>query len=325
MPTSTSSSISERNDRTDLVLGVDGGGTKTLAWLAARDVRAAVPLGCGLSGPSNPQAVGLATAQKNILEAIQRAFAAADLPPVPVAAACLALAGVGREPIRRAVLDWAIGSALAHAVRVVHDAQAVLAAGTRSDAGIAVICGTGSFAYGESKDGNQARSGGWGYLFGDEGSGYQVGCAGLRAVSQAADRRGGATSLTGLILDRLHVAEPAQLIPAIYGAPSARNAIAALAPLVFQAGAGGDRVAQQICSDAATELAGLVQSIARQLRFAHGQFDLALTGGVFRHQAAWSESITRMLDDQHCAPRATEIVAEPVAGAVVLAQLACRP
>ncbi len=307
-------------DHAGFVIGVDGGGTKTLAWLASCNDSEAVPVGRGISGPSNPQAVGLETAQQNILTAIQRAFADAELPPVPLAAACLALAGVGREPIRREMLDWAEGVAMARHVRVVHDAQAVLAAGTRDGTGIAVICGTGSFAYGEGPSGTHARCGGWGYLFGDEGSGFQIGCAALRAIARAADGRGRSTSLTNLMLRHLQLTEPAQLIPAIYSASSARCAIAALTPVVFQAAADGDSVAEEIRADGAEEVSQLIRGITRQLEFAHGQYDLALTGGVFGHQPAWGELIVRILEQQRCAPRATHIVSDPVAGAVVLAR-----
>jgi N-acetylglucosamine kinase-like BadF-type ATPase len=190
-----------------LVIGIDGGGTKTLAWLAEREPHAAAqPIGVGLAGPSNPQAVGLDLAGANILQAIRQSFAAAGCEAGPVAAVCLALAGVGREPIRRQMMTWCCHQELAGDVLVTNDAMAVLAAGTPSGWGAALIDGTGSFAFGMTADGSCQRTGGWGYLFGDEGSGYAIGLAALRAVTQAVDGRGPSTILTDRVLEHLSVA-----------------------------------------------------------------------------------------------------------------------
>ncbi len=133
------------------VLGVDGGGTKTEAWLANCGV-GLLParLGVGTGGPSNPHAVGLEAAQQNILATVQAAFSVAQVKPHPVAAACLALAGVGRESIREAMQAWSQSVGFAERVQVVHDAQAVLHAGADTGCGVALISGTGSFAYGET-------------------------------------------------------------------------------------------------------------------------------------------------------------------------------
>ena len=321
MPTiSDPASGADSVDRAQLVLGIDGGGTKTVAWLASCTNSARpTTIGRGQAGPSNPQAVGTTAAQRNIQTAVEQAFADAQYPPTRVATACLALAGAGRENVRQEMLRWAEELSLAKHVQVVHDGQAVLAIGTDDGTGVAVICGTGSFAYGESVSGTNARSGGWGYLFGDEGSGYAIGCAALRAVARAADCRGPATMLTPALLALLQVSEPAQLIPAIYGVSSTRSTIASLTPCVFQAAQNGDGVAAQICQDAATELAQLVQSVAHRLDLLQGHYDLALAGGVLAQHPTWAESMVGSLGTLYCSPRSFNIVQHPVAGAVVLA------
>ena len=302
------------------ILGLDGGGTKTVAWLAQGDgATSYTTLGAGASGPSNPQAVGEETAQRNILRAIQAAFAAAQLQRVPVAAACLALAGVGREPIRQRILDWSQHMSLARQIRVVHDAQAVLCAGTSAGHGVALICGTGSFAYGESAAGEWARSGGWGYLFGDEGSGFHLGCAALRAVVREADHRGPATILTPLVQQQLRVRQPSELIPAIYGAATMREDVAGLAASVFQAAEQADVVARGICDEAAQELCQLVESILGQLQFSADCYELALAGGVLANQPAFCGKIVTSLQQRGSVPLSHCVVQEPVAGAVRLA------
>ena len=173
-----------------LILGIDSGGSKTVAWLGqSRAACEPLVLGCGAAGPANPQSVGFGEALKSLTEAVTAAFAAADLPVQSVASAVLAAAGSDREENRRVFSDWAKETSLAVRFQVVHDAWPVLAAGTPDGSGIALISGTGSLAFGRAADGRTARAGGWGFLFGDEASGYALAVAGLRAAAQAADGR----------------------------------------------------------------------------------------------------------------------------------------
>ena len=129
-----------------LILGIDSGGSKTIAWLA-RWGEAAEPevLGRGTAGPANPLSVGFAEAGKNLGAAVTSAFAAAGIPRQTVASAVLAAAGSDREENRRGLLLWGEETSLAARFQVVHDAWPVLAAGTPHGWGIAVISGTGSW------------------------------------------------------------------------------------------------------------------------------------------------------------------------------------
>src|SRR5687767_2460801 len=105
-----------------LVIGVDGGGTKTVAWLAPLDdSENKVTLGRGHAGPGNPRAAGFETAQANIAAAISAAFADAKLPPAQVAAACFGLAGAGRTPEQDSITAWALQQNIARQVRVCGD------------------------------------------------------------------------------------------------------------------------------------------------------------------------------------------------------------
>src|SRR5262249_22672332 len=161
---------------------------------------------------------------------------AADLLPVPVASACLGLAGAGRPEDRRCVLDWAQRRGLAHRALVTTDAVLLLAAGTPEGCGLAVVAGTGSIAWGRdaaraaarAAAGREARAGGWGPLLGDEGSGYALALAALRAVTLACDGRGPATALTAQLLAAMQLSSPAALVAALHGGAWDRPALAAL-------------------------------------------------------------------------------------------------
>src|SRR5947209_19543433 len=124
-------------------------------------------------------------------------------PRSTVAAACLGLAGIDRQEGLDVIHGWAARTALGGSVSVANDAALLLAAGTPEGWGLAVVAGTGSIAWGRDRAGREDRAGGWGYLLGDEGSGYAVAVAALRAVALAAGRTGPPTELADLLVKRL--------------------------------------------------------------------------------------------------------------------------
>ncbi len=259
----------------NLVIGVDGGGTRTRAQLA--DTRGHV-LGNGEAGGSNPQAHGFTAAQNEILVAIQRAFESAHLETQMVAAACFGISGSDRAEERAQFVTW--GEArVAKRVGVVNDAEIILAAGSSDNWGIAVIAGTGSIAWGKARDGRIARAGGWGYRIGDEGSGYDLGRNALRACAQAADGRGAPTRLLDAILAEWNLREPKDLIARVYRSDLKPGDLARLAPIVIHVASQGDEIAQKILDDAGDALAAAVSAVARQLEL-RDDIPLAMTGGV---------------------------------------------
>src|SRR5690606_38675687 len=110
-----------------------------------------------------------------------------------------------------------------------------------------------------------ARTGGWGYVLGDEGSGYALAVEGLRAAVRSADGRGPRTVLLERLLAALKLSTPSEFIPAIYQPPMSRTSMASLAPVVLQSALEGDQVAGQIVKTAADELALMVGALARKL------------------------------------------------------------
>ncbi|WP_417851926.1 N-acetylglucosamine kinase [Thalassoglobus sp.] len=299
----------------ELVIGVDAGGTKTTAWLADSEFqRTRQPIGKGHAGPGNPRAVGFDAACQQIQTAIEDAFLDAQLPKKSVFTLCLCAAGAGRVEEQVRLEAWANGLDLATNVIVTDDAQPILAAASPERIGIALISGTGSFAWGRNADGDIARSGGWGYLFGDEGSGYQIALAGLQAATKAADDRGPRTRLLSAFLDHFQIAEASELIGKIYGDKLSREVIAGLSSIVFSLS--DDEVAHSIIDEAANELATMVESLAAKLGLNLCAAQLALAGGVFVHQPAFVEKLQRRLA---LSEQFMTIVKEPVAGAVAIA------
>jgi N-acetylmuramic acid 6-phosphate etherase len=310
-----------------LFLGIDGGGSHTVALVARAHAEATgserwTVLGRGQAGPSNLHAVGKARALAALDQAVAGAFAAAGLARRPVAAICLGMAGVDRPDEKAEILEWARQSNLAGQVITTNDAALLLAAGTPHGWGIAIVAGTGSIAFGKSPDGRTARAGGWGYLLGDEGSGYLLVMHALQAVVRAADGRSPPTVLTERLLTRFGLQRPSELIPTVYRGAWDRARLAALAPLVLEA-ATTDTVAQAIVQRGAAELADMTAAVARGLGL--DRIALALTGGLLLESESYRAKLIDALHalDVHADPVA--LVHEPAEGALRMAIEAVRP
>jgi N-acetylglucosamine kinase-like BadF-type ATPase len=285
-------------------------------------------LGRGASGPGNPRAVGFNAALANIDASIDLAFADANLTRGPVVAACLALAGAGRKDEQERVAVWAAERAIAKKVLVSGDAEPVLAAASPDSVGIALIAGTGSLAWGRNAAGVTARCGGWGYLLGDEGSGYAIALAGLRAAVRAADGRGPETDLLSRYLCELDLDRPEDIVGAVYAPEMTRQRLAALASVVFEL-APSDAAAELIVASAANELSDLVTTLVRRLWTFSDRYTMALSGGVLLNEPTYRERVVvavkaNLLTAKLPAPAACVTIDEPVGGSVELARRAVQ-
>lgn len=299
----------------ELVLGIDGGGTRTRAQLADFD---AASLATGEAGTSNPLVHGIAAAQHELELAITRAFENAGVPRQRVAALVMGLGGAGRTQEQLELKEWT-RTLFAGRVAVKNDGEIALAAGTRENWGVALIAGTGSFAWGRSWAGEVARAGGWGYMIGDEGSGYDLARQALRAATQYADGRGSATHLLEGILKFWDLRTPQDLITQVYRSGLTHKDIAHLAPIVIEAAKRGDKVALELVNQAVAALAAAVAAVSTALKFDRNEFPLALTGGLALGSPLLQDHLQTALQMKNCHPSAIALVSQPVIGAVRLA------
>lgn len=307
-----------RPEAADLVVGVDGGGSRCTAVLArATSGGGLVELGRGHGGAANVLSSGPEAAGASVLAALDEAFARAGIPRRRAAAACLGLAGVGRPAERGQAEAWAADTAVAERVVVVTDAELVLAG--EPPWGVALIAGTGSLAIGRAPSGATARSGGWGPLLGDEGSGYAVAVSALRAVARMADGRGPPTDLEGRVTRRFGAADAAGLVTILGRAGSPRREIAAAAADVVAAADAGDAVAAAILATAGEELASQVAVVARRLGLPAGGYPLRIAGGLAVHAPGLRAKIVSALEAAGCPPGEVTLVADPALAAARLA------
>jgi N-acetylglucosamine kinase-like BadF-type ATPase len=303
-----------------LIVGVDGGGTKTAARVAAvrPDGRIEV-LGDGYGGPSNVRAVGSVHAKTNLDVAIDAAHEAAGTRDAVVEYAVLALAGSALADVQSDIHDWAGRRALAARVDIVHDAEPVLAIGAVHGAGVALIVGTGSVAIATDGDGGRAVIGGWGHWFGDQGSGFDIGRRALAAIAEAVDGIAAQTALVKDITERLQVDHPREIARRLSTSVDLRQEIAALASIVIEAAHDGDEIARRIVRDAAGATAALVRAAIGRLKLPD-EAPLALAGGVVCSGEFFRAELLGRLESMGIRPQPVTIVTRPVEGSLTMAR-----
>jgi glucosamine kinase len=301
-------------------LGVDGGGSKTLAIVVDAQGQ---ERGRGQAGSSNYAAVGVHQAVAHLRAAAEEAAQAAGY-TLPLKAAWLGLAGVDRPEDVVLLLPYV--QPLAEHIHLTNDAELVLS-GLERSVGVALIAGTGSIALGRDAEGTTTRAGGWGHILGDEGSGYEIGRLALQAAARAADGRGQPTLLLNLIMNHWSLPKAEDMIAQVYKDED-KAQIARLSSLVFIAAHAGDEAARQIVQHAAQELALAALTVGRALNFPDERMPLALGGGLLVHEAVFRMQVLRRIRHR-LTPRPVVTVDQPALSgaraAIALAQADERP
>lgn len=302
-------------------LGIDGGGTRTAAWLADGEGKF---LARAESGPSNPHKVGLGAAQREILKAFRTCLREAGFPvaaaravrPPVLRAVCAGVSGIDRRALHRPLLAWMRRHLPARHYLLTSDAAIALAAAVRDAPGIIVIAGTGSIAFARDDQGKLLRAGGWGIPFDDYGSGYDLGRKAVAAALQAFDGRGPHTTLMERICRHLELGD----ITEIVSQQLEPQQVAALFPLVIESARAGDLVSSHLCTEAARDLADLAAALLKRAGWGHDPIPIVTTGGVFQSSILIRHAFVRHLRRLAPEARVEMLMRPPVEGAVWLAR-----
>jgi len=260
-------------------LGVDGGQSSTTALIG--DAHGKV-IGWATAGPCNHVATSEARAKflrvmrECIGEAASRAGLAADGGRWRFSAACLGMSG-GTED-KSALLGELIDSE--HLV-ITDDAAIALEGATDGAAGVVVIAGTGSIAFGRNTRGETARAGGWGYVFGDEGGAFDIVRQALRAVLREHEGWGAHTVLTPALLEAAGASDANEMLHLFYKPEWPRSRVASLASIVNRIAEEGDPLATGVLHNSAQQLALLAGSVRTQLFPDNAYAIVSWVGGVF--------------------------------------------
>ena len=243
-----------------IVIGIDGGGSKTRAMVA--DEHGGM-VG-DVVGPASAVRPGRVEESAAVIaDVVRDALASCEMTHVVPRVLCVGVAGVGRETERQELWQALASRELADEIVIHSDFSVALDDAFADGPGVLLISGTGSIAYGRGPTGTTARCGGWGPVFGDEGSGAWIGRKALSVVAAASDGREPETALTGAILTAAQVNELPELIA--WAASATPSTLASLAPVVMSVADAGDLRANAIVSLAVEELSLHVRALARQL------------------------------------------------------------
>lgn len=296
-----------------LFLGVDGGQSTTTALIGDESGRV---LGAGTGGPCNH--VGAAEGRRKLATAVGECVAQAcaqaglDAAGVRFAAACFGMSG-GPED-KQAILEEILP---AERLLVSNDAVIAQAGAQAGGPGIITIAGTGSIAYGRDAEGKWARAGGWGYVFGDEGGGFDITRRALRAALRFEEGWGPETALRQVLLDATGAACANDVLHLFYTQEWPRPRVATLAKLVDRAAEAGDTAAVAVMHEAARQIAALAGSVRQRLWQPGETVEVAYIGGVFRSRILLERF--RALVEEAQGTRCGPPVYGPAAGALLVA------
>lgn len=257
-------------------LGVDGGQSSTTALIGDETGRV---LGFGRGGPCNHVPPGEARAKftSAVGGCVAQAREAAGLPAdVEFETACYGFSGGPSDKDALVAEMFRAGKRL-----VTHDAYIALCGAHAGAPGVITIAGTGSISFGRGVDGRLLRAGGWGYVFGDEGGGFDLTRQALRAALRYDEGWGPATLLRDALVKATGARDANDLMHRFYGGIFTRPQMAAFSRLVDKAALAGDVVADGILNEAAQQLAGITLAVRKRILAPEECAPVAYIGGVF--------------------------------------------
>jgi len=288
-----------------LFLGVDGGQSSTTAVVGDESGKV---VGVGRGGPCNH--VGKAEGREKFLRAVGGCLRAAGFDGVEFEAACLGFSGgaADKDAYVRELIK-------ARRYVVTHDASIALTGATAGEPGVIAIAGTGSIAFGRNQEGKTARAGGWGYVFGDEGGGFDIVRQALRAALREEEGWGPKTALRDALVSSAGATSVNDLLHRFYTDEFPRGRIAAFAKLVDRIARDGDAVAREILLAGAQQLATLASAVRAQIFDANAPCCISYLGGVFRSEILLGRY--RILMELEEANRVAEPRFGPAGGALI--------
>jgi len=277
--------------------GVDGGGTKT--EFVCIDAAGTV-IARAVAGTTYHLEIGMDEAVSRLGQGIAAICGQLDIQPAALDFVFFGLPAYGEDSVIDPQLHAACGRLLGHERYACgNDMVCGWAGSLGGEDGINIVAGTGSIGYGEYQ-GRAARIGGWGEMFGDEGSAYWIAIQGLALFSRMSDGRAARGPLYDRVREALGLGNDLDLCRRVMGPDGMRRGeIAGLASLVSRAAADGDGAAHAVLVAAAQELAALAIGLRATLGFpADASVPLSWSGGVLQHEPRVRDALVRILAEK---------------------------
>lgn len=271
-------------------IGIDGGGTKTRCVIG--DAEGNI-IGYKVSTSGNISSIPLMQLHDMLQDMIETILLQTKISLRDVHKVFICLAGADRSAEKDKIHQSFLGSALFDKIMIQSDAHAALAAGTWGNSGTLLIAGTGSIVFGR-KDDDYFRVGGWGYLLGDEGSGFHLGKLAVQSILESHDAKLPLRPFQIEILARFHILHPPDIISKIYSKKAPVPIIASICSNVLLAFEIGDELAGEMVHLAQRELIRLIRLAQPQMEI---RKPLVLHGGLFNNNAFY-DSFCKQLKQQ---------------------------
>lgn len=296
-------------------VGIDGGGTKSRLMAADRDGNLYGPW---FGGSTNISSNRREEVRENIRQLYRQFLTAQDAEPDSVDALCIGSAGIDVPENVARLSEILVEAGITCPSLVVNDVEILLAGESGGKPGAVLISGTGSVAFGKNAAGEGHRTGGWGHLVGDEGSGYWIAQEAIRQCLHAKDNRRPATLMTDLICKAAKIDDITDIMPIVYSEDGNKSKVADLGFNVDIAAEQGDALALEIMKQAARDLYGMVKAIFETLGLSR-EDPIVLSGGTVLHSEPLKAQLMPLLGklSDHVRP----VTREPCMGAIYLAQL----
>ena len=308
----------------DYILGVDGGGTKTM--IAVADLNGEIIIEKSI-GSINFKSIGVDGAAKNFVQGIKSVIKEleSDGSTPYFKSSYFGLAGLNTSYDKvvcvKIVLNESINSYLNLQKAVLcNDTVIGLAAGSMNKNKVIIICGTGSNCYGINEEDDEAKANGWDYILGDEGSGISMGIKTLRAIMQAYDQRGDETLLTKKVYEFLNINSVDELNKWTYDDTFSKDRFASLSLPLCETAEMGDKVAIKILKEEAEEVIKNVTAVVKRLHLEDKEFDLVFVGNNFKCIKYFQKIILKKLKDNFPNVNFIPLTSKPVIGAIRLAK-----
>ena len=282
-------------ERETMIIGIDGGGTRTRGVL----FKNGEVIAKAFAGTTRVGTVGVGESCERLLNVIQDLCVQSQIDSVELDAVVIGLAGVWLEEEKKRsshlMKTLARGQKITlNDLKVISDAELALEGAFDGDFGIVLIVGTGSIGIGKAGKGEFARCGGWGIELDDEGSGAWIGKEGLTAIVRSIDGRGNKTTLTKLFADsfpNIDLDNPRSIVKA-YAESSFQYHM--LTPLVMQCAEEGDAVCLEIIQRASYHLMELLEALLKQYK--NKEVPVALMGGIIENHTLLAKMLFDRVD-----------------------------
>jgi N-acetylglucosamine kinase-like BadF-type ATPase len=295
------------------VVGWDGGGTKTAVQIRNTEGDIVFQENYGPLNYNSVSKEAMRTTTEEIL--IDMEAFAKDLSNYQ--SICIATAGVSNKEGVSFIKNTVKSMGLVQTIHVIGDHEAALAGALGEEEGIVLISGTGSICYGQDKKGNVYRSGGYGHLIDDEGSGYAIGRDLLAAAVRIHDHRLSESKIKEEVFKRIHGKSVDDIVNYVYDKDTRKKEIAGLADILLLLLSNGDSEAINICKKASKELAALVIALAKQMQTKKAV--LVLQGGILTNYKPIRDGVLDILCQEIPDLVLQEPIADSVSGAAFIA------